>query len=334
MKNRSAFAVLGAGSWGTALAIHLARSGHNTILWGKDTASMAQLKRDRSNAVYLPGIPFPENIQIEIDLTQAVQNSSHVLVVVPSHAFSSVITQLKSISSLDSGLIWATKGLAPETHQLLHEVVHEHFPKIPYAVLSGPSFAKEVALDLPTAVTIAGSTLNYAQEQAKFFHGKTFRVYTSTDVSGVEIAGAMKNVLAIAVGIADGLKLGANTRSALITRGLAEIVRLGQALGGKLETFMGLAGMGDLVLTCTDNQSRNRRFGLALGEGKDKDQAVREIGQVVEGIRTAKEIKFLADKYKIEVPITEQIYKVIYENLSAAQAANNLLSRDPKQEGI
>lgn len=333
MKKNTQFAVLGAGSWGTALAIHLARNGHSTLLWGKDTASLDQFKQDRCNTTYLPGINFPENLQIEIDLTQAVRNSSHILLVVPSHAFIDMIMQLKTIAPLSAGLIWATKGLAPNTHQLLHQVVQEHFPKIPYAVLSGPSFAKEVALNLPTAVTIAGSTLAFAQEQASFFHSKTFRVYTSTDVNGVEIAGAMKNVLAIAVGMADGLKLGANTRSAIITRGLAEIVRLGQALGGKLETFMGLAGMGDLVLTCTDNQSRNRRFGLALGEGRDKDQAVREIGQVVEGVRTAKEIKFLADKYKIEVPITEQVYKVIYEGLLPAQAANNLLSRDPKQEG-
>lgn len=325
-------AVLGAGSWGTALAIHLARNHQTVNLWGHDVAQMQVLQTARCNQKYLPGINFPEQLHAQIQLADALKNVADILIVVPSHAFRELLQQIKPFITSQTRIVWATKGLDPQKHQLLHELVTEVLGDIPMAILSGPNFAKEIANNLPAATTIATANKVFAKDLVERFHSKTFRVYTSSDVIGVELGSAMKNVLAIAVGIADGMGLGANARAALITRGLAEMMRLGLALGGKSETFMGLSGVGDLVLTCTDNQSRNRRLGVALGSGQSRDVAEKAIGQVVEGIRTAKEIYFLAKNTNIEVPICEQVYGVIYENISPQVAVNNLLSREPKQE--
>jgi len=326
-------AVLGSGSWGTALAILAARNGCQTLLWGHNREQMALLAQDRENKRYLPGLPFPKNLTVTSDLAEVAGFCNLILVSVPSHAFKDTLLKLKAYVCDDIQIAWATKGFNPDDGSLLHEVVAEIFSEqTPAALLSGPSFAKEVAADLPTAITIASSQPNFANFLADILHSERFRTYTNSDLIGVEVGGAVKNVMAIAAGIADGLGFGANTRAALITRGLNEIIRLGVKLGGKQETFMGLAGLGDLILTCTDNQSRNRRFGLALGQGKNPRTAIKEIGQEIEGISAAKETFLLAQKYGIDMPITEQTYKVLYEGLAPLAAVQNLLAREQKAE--
>ena len=283
------------------------------------------------NRRYLPGRPLPEELQLydELSCLDGVQD---LLIVVPSHAFRATLRAIKPRLSKGSRISWATKGLEPGSHKLLHQMVEEELGERPMAVISGPTFAREVAEGLPTAVTVASNDEYFAMDLARRLHGARFRAYTSDDITGVEIGGAVKNVLAIAAGIADGLGYGANTRSALITRGLAEMMRLGVALGGKPETFMGLAGLGDLVLTCTDNQSRNRRFGLALGQGQNAEQALVEIDQVVEGIQTANEIRALAEKHQVEMPITDHVFRVLHDGMSAREAVASLLNRDLKPE--
>ncbi|WP_455211393.1 NAD(P)H-dependent glycerol-3-phosphate dehydrogenase, partial [Kaarinaea lacus] len=249
-------AVIGAGSWGTALAILLARNGQNTLLWARDEHKVAAMEQARCNQRYLPDIKLPPALSVSADLKAVVDSCQDVLVVVPSHAFRGTLEILQPLMRTGQRLVWATKGFEPHTCKLLHEVVADVFgDDIPTAVVSGPTFAKEVAKGLPTAVTVASKNETFARELAERLHDDTFRAYTSDDVTGVEVGGCVKNVLAIAAGIADGLGYGANTRAALITRGLVEIMRLGDAVGGHRETFMGLAGLGDLVLTCTDNLS-------------------------------------------------------------------------------
>jgi len=331
--NKKKIAILGAGSWGTSLAILAARNGCQTLLWGHNPDHMAVLEKDRQNKRYLPEQPFPVNLAVTSDLAEVAAYSNLILVCVPSHAFKNTLIKLKPYLSDEVKIAWATKGFNPDDGSLLHEIVAEIISaQTPAAILSGPSFACEVAANLPTAITIASSQPDFAKELACILHGGLFRTYTSSDIIGVEVGGAVKNVLAIAAGIADGLGFGANTRAALITRGLNEIIRLGVKLGGKQETFMGLAGLGDLVLTCTDNQSRNRRFGLALGLGKDRTEAIQEIGQEIEGVFAARETYLLAKKYAIDMPITEQTYKVLYEGLAPRTAVQNLLAREQKAE--
>jgi glycerol-3-phosphate dehydrogenase (NAD(P)+) len=324
-------AVLGAGAWGTALALQLAKNNHTVHLWDIDQVLLKHLNEQRTNERYLPDIPLPEKLQIFFTIKDALAEADDILLVVPSHAFKSSLKTIKPYLNETSRLAWATKGLTQE-NQLLHEAVEEIIGPISMAVLSGPTFAKEVAKGLPTAITVAAKQKAFAKQIATCLHSKTFRVYFSDDLIGVEIGGAVKNVLAIAVGIADGMGFGANARCALITRGLVELTRLGLALGGKQETFMGLSGMGDLILTCTDNQSRNRRFGLAIGEGKDRQQALAEIDQVVEGIGTTKAVYNLAKQKNIEMPITEQVYNILYQKVTPYDAVNALLSRSLKEE--
>lgn len=325
--------ILGAGSWGTALAILAARNGCQTMLWGHNANHIEALRQDRQNKRYLPEQFFLENLSVSSDLSEAGTFSDLMLVCVPSHAFKDTLIKLKPYLAQNAKIAWATKGFNPANGELLHEIVSGVFSKqTPSAILSGPTFAREVAANLPTAVTIASSRPEFANELATILHSGRFRTYTSSDIIGVEVGGAVKNVLAIAAGIADGLGFGANTRAALITRGLSEIIRLGIELGGQQETFMGLSGLGDLILTCTDNQSRNRRFGLALGQGKNKADALNEIQQEIEGISAAKETWLLANKYSIEMPITEQTYRVLYEDLAPLAAVKNLLARDQKSE--
>lgn len=331
--NGKRITVLGAGSWGTALAMLAARNGCETLLWGHNPTHITDLSEHRENRRYLPNLLFSENLHVTADLEKAIAFSDLVLVSVPSRAFKETLLKIKPFASSNLQLAWATKGFNPENGSLLHEVVSDVFSsKTPAAFLSGPSFAREVAADLPTAITIASSQIEFANQLADILHSDRFRTYTNTDLIGVEIGGAVKNVMAIAAGIADGLGFGSNTRAALITRGLNEIIRLGIAHGGKQETFMGLAGLGDLILTCTDNQSRNRRFGLALGQGKDAATARQEIGQEIEGAGAAKETFLLAQKFGVDMPITEQTYKVLYENLEPLKAVKNLLAREPKAE--
>ncbi|NCA69402.1 MAG: NAD(P)-dependent glycerol-3-phosphate dehydrogenase [Sphingobacteriia bacterium] len=325
-------AVLGSGSWGTALGILLCGNGHRVQMWGHDAAQIDALCHDRENRQFLPGVPLPATFSATTALDVALDGADDCLVVVPSHAFASVLDRLGGLLPSTSGLAWATKGMDPTSGELLHEVARAHLGDRPLAVVSGPSFAREVAQGLPTAVTVAADDPAFAQRIALLLHGQRFRAYTSTDMIGVEVCGAAKNVLAIATGIADGLGFGANTRAALITRGLAELIRIGTALGGRAETFMGLAGLGDLVLTCTDNQSRNRRLGLALAAGERLDEAQARIGQEVEGVITARSMHRLAVRLGIEMPISEQVYRVLYEDVSPEQATRALLEREPRAE--
>ncbi|BAO43282.1 NAD(P)H-dependent glycerol-3-phosphate dehydrogenase [Thiolapillus brandeum] len=325
-------AVLGAGSWGTALAILLARNGHEIRLWGHEPEPAAALQRDRENRHFLPGIPFPEGLTSSSDLAWCITDAEEILVVVPSHAFGSVMQQISTIAPNPASLSWATKGLEPESLRLLHEVARARFPDTDLAVVSGPTFALEVAKGMPTAITVASSNLQHATRMAGYLRNDTFRAYTSDDLVGVQIGGAAKNVMAIAAGMSDGLNFGANARAALITRGLAEITRLGLALGGQHDTFMGLAGLGDLVLTCTDNLSRNRRMGLALAEGLSIEEARERIGQEVEGLAAARDFRRKAETLNVDMPITEQVYRIIYEGVDPASAVKALLSREQKPE--
>ena len=329
MNRRCDVAVLGAGSWGTALAVLLARNGHRTLLWGRDEAGLAAIARHGSNEKYLPGQHLPDGLTVEPVLSRAVGAADACLVAVPSHAFAELVAALAAMPASRAGLLWATKGLDPSSGRLLHEVAAELLPPgAPLGVLSGPTFAAEVARRLPTAVTLAATDAGFAREWADRLANPRFRVYTSDDVAGVQIAGAVKNVLAIAAGIADGLGFGANTRAALIARGLSEMVRLGEAAGGRAVTFMGLAGLGDLVLTCTDDQSRNRRFGLALARGVPPDDAAAALGQVVEGVETSAQVMELARQYRVQMPICEQVRAVVTGASSAGEAVEALLARD------
>ncbi|NGN99200.1 NAD(P)H-dependent glycerol-3-phosphate dehydrogenase [Grimontia sp. S25] len=329
-----AMTVLGAGSYGTSLAISLARNGANVVLWGHEPEHMAQLEIDRSNEAFLPGVAFPDSLILSADLEASIQASRDILVVVPSHVFGLVLAQVKPFLRDDQRICWATKGLEPETGRLLQDVAREQLGEdVPLAVLSGPTFAKELAAGLPTAISVASPNAEFLAElQEKVHCARSFRVYANSDFIGMQLGGAVKNVIAIGAGMSDGIGFGANARTALITRGLAELTRLGVALGAERETFMGMAGLGDLVLTCTDNQSRNRRFGLALGQGKGVDEAQYEIGQVVEGYRNTKEVRALAKRTGVEMPIVEQIFQVLYEGKDARQAAQDLLARQRTSE--
>jgi glycerol-3-phosphate dehydrogenase (NAD(P)+) len=325
--------VIGAGSWGTALTIQLGRAGQQPTLWGREPEVIQALTEQRCNTVFLPDIPIPDSVKINADLDAVVRSHRDLLVCVPSHVFRSVLETIKPNMLPDARIAWATKGFELSTGKLPHEVAHETLGlEIPLAVVSGPTFAKEVGLGLPTAMTVAANNADYADDLAWRFSDAKFRAYTSTDMIGVEVGGAVKNVLAIATGMADGLGFGANSRVALITRGLAELTRLGVALGGSRETFMGLSGMGDLVLTCTDNQSRNRRMGLALAKGKTVEETAQEIGQVVEGVKAASAVRTVAQKFNVEMPICEQVYKLIYENITVQDAIEALMQREVKSE--
>jgi glycerol-3-phosphate dehydrogenase (NAD(P)+) len=326
-------AVLGAGSWGTALAIQSARAGRPARLWGRDRSHVAAMARERSNRRYLPDVPFPESLQLVGDLAAAIDDVDDVLIAVPSHAFRALLTQLKPLLPAATRLCWATKGFELDSGKLPNQVAHEVLGSgRPVAVLSGPTFAAEVGEGLPTAMTIASPSADYAETLAHDLSSASFRAYTSTDITGVEVGGAVKNVLAIGAGLSDGLGFGANTRIALITRGLVEMTRLGVALGAQRETFMGLAGLGDLVLTCTDDHSRNRRFGLALAQGTGVELALFEIGQVVEGYPAAAALHRVAAREQVVMPIAEGIYGVLYEKLPAEHVVRGLMMRPIRPE--
>lgn len=329
-----AFTILGAGSWGTALALLLCRNGCRVRLWDHFQEQVQALDRDGENRRYLPGFPFPPGLQPVADLTDALDGADELLAVVPSHAFASVLRRLAGQVPDGLGIAWATKGFDPATGRLLHQVAAEILGPQDLAVISGPSFAQEVAKGLPTAITIASPEPEYARRLSGCFHSDRFRAYTSDDLVGVQVGGAAKNVLAIAAGIADGLGFGANARAALITRGLAELIRLGVRLGGKPETFMGLTGLGDLVLTCTDDQSRNRRLGLALARGLSLEAARSEIGQEIEGVVTTRSVATIARDLDVEMPICRQVFGVLYEGLAPEQATRSLLMRTSRVEAI
>jgi glycerol-3-phosphate dehydrogenase (NAD(P)+) len=326
--------VLGAGSYGTALAFCLSRNGIKTVLWGRDKKHVELMDANRCNQKYLPDSLFPKELSVESNLGKAIINSQDILVVVPSHAFSGTLQQAKAYLTPKHRIIWATKGLEPETGRLLQDVAIEILGhETPLAAMSGPTFAKEMVAGLPTAISLSSTDENLAKEFANKLHcSKSFRVYRNDDFIGMQLGGAVKNVIAIGAGLADGLGFGSNARTALITRGLTELTRLGVKMGAKQSTFMGMSGLGDLVLTCTDNQSRNRRFGLALGNGLGIQEAMTEIGQVVEGYRNTKEVHILSKRMGVEMPICEQVYEVLYNNKPAKEAALTLLARSPTSE--
>ena len=332
-QTRNTIAVFGAGSWGTALAIQLARAEKPTVLWGRAEDQPEVLAEQRCNQRYLPDASFPEQLTIQPDLEKAVREHRDLLVCVPSHAFRELLRQIKPHLMESARVAWATKGFEQITgklpHQVAREVLGEH---IPLAVVSGPTFAAEVGAGLPTAMTVAATDAKFAEELAARIYDRKFRAYTSDDLIGVEVGGAVKNVLAIATGISDGLGYGANARVALISRGLLEMTRVGKALGAKAQTFMGLSGIGDLVLTCTDDQSRNRRMGLALATGGSVDDIISEIGQVVEGVYAAKSVHEVAIRESIELPICEQVYRILYEGVTPDEAVSALLNRSLKPE--
>jgi glycerol-3-phosphate dehydrogenase (NAD(P)+) len=332
MTAKPTVAVFGAGSWGTALAIQLARNGLNVNLWGHRADHIERLIRERENSVYLPGIELNNNIRPTASMQDCMQHAQVVLIAIPSKTFREFLRSLKSHISPGIPIFWASKGFEIESGKFLHQLVCEELPGHHYGVVSGPTFASEVARGLPAAITCAGDDDAATSQFASLLHGNRFRCYTSCDVIGVELGGALKNILAIAVGAADGLGFGANTRAALMTRGLSEVMRLGQSLGARQETLMGLAGLGDLILTCTDDQSRNRRFGLAIGEGKSISEAEIEVGQTVEGLRAAKAIHIMSRELGLDLPIMAQVYYVLYEGKKPLDAVKSLEDRPQKAE--
>ncbi|PCJ29913.1 MAG: glycerol-3-phosphate dehydrogenase [Gammaproteobacteria bacterium] len=327
--------VIGAGAWGTALAIAIARNGNEVLLWGRNEAHLIEMQRAHSNERYLSGLSFPDSLTVVADFEQAVSRAKHILVSVPSVAFSDMLKQIKPFIVDGTAVSWATKGLTPETGRFLDETAADILGEShALAVISGPSFAVEVAKGLPTAMTVASADNAFNQSLAAAMHSATLRIYTSSDVLGVQIGGTVKNVLAISAGIADGLGFGANARAALITRGMAEILRFAASLGAETETMFGLSGIGDLILTCTDNQSRNRQLGLAIGRGLTVNQAVAEVGKTVEGMHAAREVLLRARQLGVDMPIVEQVYKILFEEVDPRESVQTLLCREQKAEAI
>jgi len=327
--------VLGSGSWGTAMALHIARQDYEVYLWGRSEEKLAHMQAARENTVYLPGIPFPDNLHVVSDLPSAMAQAEAVFCMVPSHGFVHMLEQIQPHYRPNVPFIWGTKGMLDYQGKLvcLHEAVNNILgASIPQAIISGPTFASEVAAELPAAVVVAAKNKAVATKLQLLLHSEVFRVYTSDDIVGVQICGAVKNVLAVAAGISDGLGLGANTRSALITRGLVEMRRIAVAVGCRQDTLMGLSGMGDLILTATSDLSRNRRLGLALGQGMSVQQAQASIGQVIESTYNATLLQSYGRKNQLEMPITDQVCAVLAGQVSPHEAVHNLLSRAPRAE--
>jgi len=331
----STVTVLGGGSWGTALALQLARVGHTVRLWGRAPAFVADLVAARENKVYLPGVTLPEAIEPTASLADACADSEMVVVVCPSKGVRALADALRKEVRGRPIFVSAAKGVEQGTHLTMTAILREalgaeHAPHV--AALSGPSFAREVSVGVPTAVTSAAADIAVAERVQQLFNSQTFRVYSSTDVIGVEVGGAVKNVIAIAAGVSDGLGFGHNSRAALITRGLAEISRLALELGAERQTLAGLAGMGDLVLTCAGDQSRNRTVGLRLGRGESLDQIVASMKEVAEGVHNTRTVRELAQSVRVEMPITERMYELLYENKPPMQAVVELMTRSLRRE--
>jgi glycerol-3-phosphate dehydrogenase (NAD(P)+) len=324
-------AVLGAGAWGTAISISLAAR-HAVTLWARDAHTAHQLATTRGNQRYLPGFELPGTVCITAELAAALDESEVILIATATAGLRPTLRQLAAAGNA-TPLVWLCKGFDGESAQLPHQIAAEEIPATTLrAVLSGPSFAAEVARGLPAALTLASHDPEFASRLARGLHDRALRIYTSDDIIGVEVAGAVKNIMAIAAGISDGLGLGFNARAALITRGLAEITRLGLKLGGRIETFMGLAGAGDLVLTCTGDLSRNRGVGLKLAQGAALDQVLRDLGHVAEGVSTARAVNRLARELGVDMPITRAVCRVMDGGIPPRDAVQDLLQRDPKPE--
>jgi glycerol-3-phosphate dehydrogenase (NAD(P)+) len=337
-KPRHKITVLGAGAWGTAVAIALAAR-HDVLLWGRNAAAMRATEAARENSAYLPGFPLPAGLRATADFEEALAHVTRagaaeaplLIAACPVAGLRPLLEQLRAYPI--PNIVWLCKGFEYGTGLLPHQVVREVLgATVPAAALSGPSFAQEVARGQPCALTVASSSEALRERVVASVHGGNIRVYSCDDMVGVEVGGAVKNILAIATGVADGLGLGLNARAALITRGLAEITRLGTALGGKPSTFMGLTGMGDLILTCTGDLSRNRRVGLALAQGKPLETIVAELGHVAEGVPCAKAVRELARKLGVDMPITDAVAGVLFDGDNAADMVGKLLARDPRDE--
>jgi len=325
--------ILGAGSWGTSLAQCFSRNFEKVYIWGRNKEIINDINNNNRNTRYLPEIILNNNIIGVYSIQEAIESSDLIIIAIPSQKIKDLTKKIKKLHIKDKVFISASKGIDIETLKPISEIIYKELSvkKENVFVLSGPSFAKEVALGLPTAITLAGEICK-GKEIQKILNTENFRLYITEDVKGVEIGGAVKNVIAIATGISDGLNLGNNARAALITRGLYEMTKLAYIFGGKIETLYGLAGLGDLVLTATGNLSRNRKLGLLLGKGLNIEKALKEIGQVVEGIKTVKAIQKLKEKYNLELPISETVYKILYEKLCPQDAVKLLMSRQPKKE--
>ena len=326
-------AVLGSGSWGTALAIQFARAGKPTRLWGRDPAQRATMRAARVNPRYLPDAPFPDQLRVADSLADALDGVGDVVIAVPSNAFRVLLAELAPRITREVRVAWATKGFEHHTGLLPNQVARAVLGDgYTMAVLSGPTFAREVGRGLPTAMVVASADADFAMRIAEDLASPGFRTYVSTDITGVEIGGAVKNVIAVGAGLSDGLGFGANMRVALITRGLAEMTRLGVRLGARERTFMGLTGLGDLVLTCTDDQSRNRRCGLALARGLSAAEAMREIGQAVEGYLAARVLREVAGKLQLDLPVCEGICRILFDGADAREVMRELMARPPQAE--
>lgn len=326
-------AVLGAGAWGTALAIQLSQR-HQVALWMRNAERAAEMQAAGRNLQYLGDFPFNQNLTVEHDLAAALCGANLIISVVPSSGFRQILRDIKN-TGCKAPLVWASKGLEPSTAKLPYEVAQEELGDGQlWGALSGPSFAVELARGLPTAITIASASEALASQAAALVHGGNLRVYTNHDVIGVSVGGAIKNVMAIAAGISDGMQFGSNARAALITRGLAEMTRFGVALGGNKETFMGLTGAGDLILTCTGEYSRNREVGLRLANGQVLDEILQQLGHVAEGVHTAREVYKRAAELGVEMPITREVNQVLSHGQLPRVAVENLLSREQKPESV
>lgn len=326
-------AVLGAGAWGTALAMHISQQ-HDVTLWARNAGHVSGMRKARANPLYLGDFRFNDRLQVEDNLAAAIDGADMILSVVPTAGFRQILKDLLQLNATQP-IIWAHKGLEPQTAKLPFEVAQEVLGHDRHwGALSGPSFAAELVRGLPTAVTLAANHADFAQHAANVIHGGCLRVYNSTDVIGVSVGGAIKNVMAIAAGISDGMGFGNNARAAMITRGLAEITRFGVALGAKTETFMGLAGAGDLILTCTGQYSRNREVGLQLATGKALEEILKGLGHVAEGVNTAREVMRRAEQIGVDMPITYEVNQALTHGKSARDAVMDLLGREQKPEGV
>ena len=326
--------VIGSGGWGIALAILLHKNGHNLTIWSFDKKEAEELKTTRENKTKLPNILLPEDIKVTDDLKEAVNDKDILILAVPSKAIRSVSKSLKNIIKDNQIIVNVAKGLEEDTLETMTDIIEEELKgkKTQVAVLSGPSHAEEVGKGIPTTCVVSAHNKELTLYLQNIFMNPSFRVYTSPDMLGIEIGGALKNVIALAAGIADGLNYGDNTKAALITRGIKEIASLGVAMGGEQSTFYGLTGLGDLIVTCASMHSRNRRAGILLGQGKTLDEAIKEVNMVVEGVYSAKSALMAAKKYNVEIPIIEQVNAVLFENKNAAEAVNELMIRDKKLE--
>ncbi|QCX32562.1 NAD(P)H-dependent glycerol-3-phosphate dehydrogenase [Caloramator sp. E03] len=324
--------ILGAGSWGSAIAVLLSKKSYDISIWDRNISLLEEINRTRENIRYLPGVLMPTNIKAFEDIGKCIEGCEIIVMAVPSHAVRQVCISLKGVVKKDQTFVSLAKGIENATFKRMSEIIEEHFPENNVAVLSGPSHAEEVSKDIPTTVVSSSKSIQVAEYIQDVFITPKFRVYTNTDIIGVEVGGAVKNIIALAAGVSDGLGYGDNTKAALMTRGIAEIARLGVALGAQPLTFAGLSGIGDLIVTCTSMHSRNRRAGILIGQGKTVEEATSEVKMVVEGINTTKSTYELSQKIGVEMPITTELYKVLFEGKNPKYAVSELMLRDKKHE--